>query len=50
VVAPKGRADPTERDVLAAGREAGLTDVKVAKFSDTHTAHKFVIPRERRDG
>jgi hypothetical protein len=49
VVAPKGRADPTELDVLAAGREAGLTDVKVAKFSETHTAHKFVIPRERRE-
>jgi hypothetical protein len=48
VVAPKGRADPTELDVLTAGRKAGLTDVKVAKFSETHTAHKFVIPRERR--
>lgn len=48
VVAPKGRPDPTENDVLAAGREAGLTDVKVARFSATHTAHKFVIPRERR--
>lgn len=48
VVAPKGRADPTELDVLTAGREAGLTDVKVARFSHTHTAHKFVIPRERR--
>jgi hypothetical protein len=48
VVAPKGRPDPTENDVLAAGRAAGLTDVKVAKFSDTHTAHKFVIPRSRR--
>jgi hypothetical protein len=48
VVAPKGRPDPSENDVLAAGRAAGLTDVKVAKFSETHTAHKFVIPRDRR--
>jgi hypothetical protein len=48
VVAPKGRADPTELDVLTAGRAAGLTDVKVAKFSDTRTAHKFVIPRDQR--
>lgn len=48
IVAPKGRQDVTENDVLAAGRAAGLTDVKVAKFSETHTAHKFVIPRARR--
>jgi hypothetical protein len=48
VVAPKGRADPSELDVLSAGRAAGLTDVKVARFSATHTAHKFVIPRARR--
>jgi hypothetical protein len=48
VVAPKGRSDPSELDVLTAGREAGLTDVKVAKFSDTHTAHKFVVPRYKR--
>lgn len=48
VVAPKGRGDPSELDVLHAGRAARLTDVKVAKFSETHTAHKFVIPRDRR--
>jgi hypothetical protein len=48
IVAPKGRPDPTEYDVLAAGRAAGLKDVKVARISETHTAHKFVIPRERR--
>jgi hypothetical protein len=48
VVAPKGRPDPSQTDVLAAGRAAGLTDVKVAKFSETHTAHKFVVPRDRR--
>lgn len=48
IVAPKGRPDPTQNDVLAAGRAAGLKDVKVAKFSETHTALKFVIPRERR--
>jgi hypothetical protein len=48
VVAPKGRSDPTENDVLAAGRAAGLVDVKVVKFSETHTAHKFVIPLDQR--
>lgn len=48
VVAPKGIAAITEADVLAAGRRAGLVDVKVVRFSDTHTAHKFVIPMARR--
>jgi hypothetical protein len=44
VIAPKGQKHITEMDVLNAGRSAGLTDVKVARFSDTHTAHKFVKP------
>jgi len=48
VVAPKGGVEPTEAQVLAAGRAAGLVDVKVARWSDTHTAHKFVIPTARR--
>jgi hypothetical protein len=48
VVAPKGQRHLREIDVLHAGRAAGLTDIKVARFSATHTAHKFVIPRERR--
>jgi hypothetical protein len=48
VVAPKGGAEPTEAQVLAAGRAAGLVDVKVARWSETHTAHKFVIPKNRR--
>ena len=48
IVAPKGRSNPSENDVLAAGRAVGLVDVKVVKFSETHTAHKFVIPRDRR--
>ena len=33
---------------LAAGRKAGLKDVKVVGFSPTHTALKFVIPVENR--
>ncbi len=48
VVAPKGRAEVREADVLAAGKPAGLVDVKVVAFSQTHTAHKFVIPRAQR--
>ncbi|MGH2405720.1 MAG: hypothetical protein ACRDGN_14850 [bacterium] len=48
VVTPRGIAAVTEADALAAGRSAGLTDVNVIRFSDTHTAHKFVIPRALR--
>jgi hypothetical protein len=45
VVSRKGRAS-TLRDVevMAAGREAGLIDNKVASFSDTHTSLRLVIP------
>jgi hypothetical protein len=48
VVAPKGVKHITEADVLSAGRAAGLKDVKVARFSATHTAHKFVLPKAAR--
>jgi hypothetical protein len=48
VVYPKGKREITEMDVLNAGRAAGLTDTRVAKFSDTQTALRFVIPRARR--
>ena len=36
------------RYVMTAGEAAGLVDVKVVRFSDTHTALKFVIPKARR--
>jgi hypothetical protein len=29
---------------MAAGKAAGLVDVKVVGFSPTHTAEKYVIP------
>jgi hypothetical protein len=48
VVYPKGRKDPSEVDVIEAGKAAGFVDVKVARFSDTHTALKLVIPKARR--
>jgi len=48
IVYPKGRKDITESDVFAAGKRAGLVDVKVARFSATHTALKFVIPVDKR--
>jgi hypothetical protein len=48
IVYPKGQKHITENDVLAAGRKAGLKDVKVVGFSATHTALKFVIPLAER--
>jgi hypothetical protein len=48
VIRPKGHIAITESDVMTAGRAAGLVDVKVARFSDTHTAEKLVIPVTRR--
>src|SRR5262245_41079261 len=38
VVRPKGIDAITQRDVMQAGKAAGLVDVKVARFSETHTA------------
>jgi hypothetical protein len=48
VVRPKGRPEITESETMAAGKRAGLVDVKVVSFSDTHTAEKFVIPVAKR--
>jgi hypothetical protein len=45
---PKGRPEITEAETMAAGKRAGLVDVKVVSFSDTHTAEKFVIPVAKR--
>ncbi|HTQ56187.1 MAG TPA: hypothetical protein VMI94_17080 [Bryobacteraceae bacterium] len=48
IVYPKGLQTITEHDVRGAGLAAGLVDVKVARFSPTHTALKFVIPVGKR--
>ncbi|HVM74615.1 MAG TPA: hypothetical protein VMT75_03160 [Candidatus Saccharimonadales bacterium] len=48
IVYPKGQKTVTEADVRSAGLKSGLTDIKVASFSPTHTALKFVIPKSRR--
>jgi len=48
VVYRKGRKDFNENDVLRLGLETGLVDVKVVRFSDTHTATKFVIRKAER--
>ena len=45
LIRAKGRGAPIgERDSMAAGRRAGLVDVKVVSYSDTHSAEKYVIP------
>ena len=48
VIRPKGGGAITEAEVMAAGKAAGLVDVKVAAFSATHTANKLVIPVAQR--
>jgi hypothetical protein len=48
IVYPKGKKEVTELDVISSGRKAGLKDVKVVGFSQTHTALKFVIPVDKR--
>jgi len=45
---PKGSKDLTEAEMMRAGQEAGLVDVKVVSFSDALTAEKFVVPVARR--
>jgi hypothetical protein len=48
IIRPKGRPEISERATMAAGKAAGLVDVKVVGFSQTHAAEKFVIPRVAR--
>ena len=48
IVYPKGKQEIKEVQVIEAGRAAGLVDVKVVKFSETHTALKFVRPKANR--
>lgn len=50
VVRPKGSKAITESETMAAGKRAGLVDVKVVSFSDDYTAEKFVIPVASRAG
>jgi hypothetical protein len=45
IVYPKGQKDPSQNGVFVAARGAGLVDVKVCRFSETHTALKFTRPK-----
>jgi hypothetical protein len=48
VVYPRGQNHIREIDVITAGKTAGLTDNKVCRFSQTHTALRFCIPVAKR--
>jgi hypothetical protein len=48
IVYRRGHEAIREADVLTAGRAAQLVDQKVARFSETHTALKLVIPKAMR--
>jgi hypothetical protein len=49
VVRGKGRgASVSEAESMAAGKRAGLVDVKVVSYSETHSAEKYVIPIAKR--
>ena len=48
IVYPKGQKSITESHVRSAGLKSRLTDTKVASFSSTHTALKFVVPKSKR--
>ncbi|HEY9519678.1 MAG TPA: hypothetical protein VIQ98_10455 [Gemmatimonadales bacterium] len=48
VIHPKGKEGVKDTAIFAAGRAAGLVATKVAKFSETHTAEKLVVPVAKR--
>ena len=49
LIRAKGRGAPiSERQSMAAGKKAGLVDVKVVSYSETHSAEKYVIRVARR--
>lgn len=48
ILTPKGVPSLGRDPVIGAARAAGLVDVKSARFSDTHTALKLMIPRDQR--
>jgi hypothetical protein len=48
VLRPKGKSGIAESDTMAAGKRAGLVDVKVVSVSDAMSAEKYVIPVAKR--
>jgi hypothetical protein len=48
VIHPKGKNGLKDTEIFAAAKAIGLTYTKVARFSETHTAEKLVIPKAMR--
>jgi len=48
IVHPKGRKDLSHDVLVGAAKRAGLIDTKTARFSETHTCLKVVIPKGKR--
>lgn len=48
IVHRKGKDGVKDTEVFRAGTRAGLVATKVARFSETHTAEKLVIPKSKR--
>ena len=48
VITPRGVEGVKDVDVMKVARAAGLVDVKVVRFSGTHTALKFMVPKSKR--
>jgi hypothetical protein len=48
-VFPKGQKHITQNDVMTAGQAAGLVDIKVVSFSESHSSLKWVIPLAQRE-
>jgi hypothetical protein len=48
VITPRGRPEIGHDTIVRAAKAAGLIDVKTARFSETHTALKLMIPRALR--
>lgn len=48
IVHPKGRPDLTHDVLVGAAKKAGLIDTKTARFSDTDTGLKLVVPKNKR--
>jgi hypothetical protein len=48
LIHPKGSAEWKHEPIVAAAKRAGLIDTKTARFSDSHTALKLMVPRNQR--
>lgn len=48
LIHPRGDPELKHEPIVAAAKRAGLIDTKTARFSETHTALKLVVPRAAR--